>query len=217
MSKNGVGILLTEDEGHGKRWGMRILILVLSLLASYSSFANQPIYGVIARDATKLSIVTNNTQCSNYIISTKSRDASAAVKKLSNGDSLTATGLLNPQDCTALIESIEFVGLKKMLGKWYSPEGIIDVRNFNSLSYYPVSINIPRYGYATISSVQPIDYRYSITPTDGKEWVLFLSDRTSTTFATIKFERGNVIMKLYDSETGEVTKTLFLSRWSNLK
>lgn len=196
---------------------MRFLILVLSLLASHSTFANQPIYGVISRDATTLSIVTNNTQCSNFVISTSSKEASSAVKKLSHGDSLTATGLLNSQDCTASIESIEYVGLRKMLGKWYSPEGIIDVRNFNLLSYYPVSINIPRYGYATISSVRPIEYRYSVTPTDGKEWVLFLSDRTSTTFATIKLERGSAIMKFYDSDNGEITKTLYLSRWSNLK
>lgn len=218
MSKNGVEILLTEGKGHGKTCGMRILLFVLSILTSLPIFANQPIYGVVTRDTTKLSIVLdNNSDCTNFVISSKSEEASSAIKKLSHGDSLTATGQLNPSDCTALIESIEYVGLKKMLGKWYSADGIIDVRNYNLLSYYPIPINIPNTDYVTFNVIKPIEYRYSLTPTDSTEWVLFLSDRTSTTFATIQFGKGNAVMKFYDSETGDITKTLFLSRWRHLK
>ncbi len=63
----------------------------------------------------------------------------------------------------------------------------------------------------------PINYRYSVTPSNGKEWVLFLSNDTGTTFATIAFVKDTATMKIFDSETGNLKKTLRLAKWGNLR
>ena len=63
----------------------------------------------------------------------------------------------------------------------------------------------------------PVTYQYSITPADGKAWVVFLSDSDSknTTFATIQINGTNATLKTFDSDTGSVTRTLRLTKWSN--
>lgn len=194
---------------------MRLLLFVLSLTASSVAFSALPLMGTVERDSTGTYLVTGQT-CKRYVVDTKSEDAFKSVRKLSTGDSVTASGALDNETCTAVIESVDYVGLRKMLGHWYSAEGIMSVRDFNSLSFYPISLKDFQNG-SSYRAVDPINYRYSVTPTEGKEWVLFLSDSKSTTFATIQFNKGAATMKIYDSETGRLTKVLHLSKWSNIR
>lgn len=194
---------------------MRLLLFVLSLTASSVAFSALPLMGTVERDSTGTYLVTGQT-CKRYVVDTKSEDAFKSVRKLSTGDSVTASGALDNETCTAVIESVDYVGLRKMLGHWYSAEGIMSVRDFNSLSFYPISLKDFQNG-SSYRTVDPINYRYSVTPTEGKEWVLFLSDSKSTTFATIQFNKGAATMKIYDSETGRLTKVLHLSKWSNIR
>ncbi|WP_295905925.1 hypothetical protein [uncultured Bdellovibrio sp.] len=194
---------------------MRLLLFVLSLAVSSVAFSSQPIVGTIERDFTGVYLHSGDL-CPRYVIDSKSEDASTNIRKLTTGDTITATGLLDAQTCKAVIESVEYVGLKKMLGYWYSQDGIITVRDFNSLSFYPINLKDFQNG-ADYRTADPITYRYSVTPTEGKEWVVFLSDTTSTTFATIQFGKSNATMKIYDSETGDIKKILRMSKWGNLR
>lgn len=208
---------MTGFNDREKRWGMRFFVFVLSLMASSISLAGKPVFGVVSRDGSGLFLeIEQNPKCAKFEIKTKSAEATESVRKLSNGDYLTATGLLDLQLCKVVIESIDYVGLKKLLGYWYSADGIISVRDFNSLSFYPIDGMVIQEG-ALFKTVEPIDYRYSVTPSDGKEWVLFLSDKKSTTFATIQFLRETAIIKLYDSDNGDITKTFYFSKWGNLR
>lgn len=196
---------------------MRVLLFVLSLCASSVALSAQPISGTVERTTNgTVFLLTNSQVCYRYSVIALTEDAAVSVGKLSTGDTITSSGNLNNSNCTASIESIDYVGLRKMLGYWYSDDGIITVKNFTSLSFYPLNLKGFQNGL-NFSAVDPIDYRYSVTPTGGKEWVMFLSDSTSTTFATIQFNKLTAVMKIYDSESGEVTKTLRLAKWGNLK
>ncbi|WP_291516213.1 hypothetical protein [Bdellovibrio sp. ArHS] len=196
---------------------MRFLLFVLSLAATSLALAVQPIGGTVYRDSTGVYLSVNTDQkCKVFTVETKSEDAAMSVRKLSTGDTLTASGLLDTETCIASIESVDYVGLKKLLGYWYTQEGIITVSDFNSLSFYPINMKDFQNG-KDLSQIDPITYRYSLTPSDGKEWVLFLSDSTSTLFATIFFNKNNATMRIYDSENGDIVKTLRLSKWGKLK
>ncbi|UOF02155.1 hypothetical protein [Bdellovibrio reynosensis] len=195
---------------------MRLLLFVLSLTVSVGAFASQPLVGNVERNTNGVVLITNSATCYRYTINAQTEDAAISIRKLSTGDAVTASGVLNDDSCTAHIDSIDYVGLRKMLGYWYSDEGIITVKDFNSLSYYPIKLKEFQLGIS-FRTADPINYRYSVTPSVGKEWVVFLSDTKSTTFATIQFNKGTAVMKIYDPDNGEVTKTLRLAKWGDLK
>lgn len=196
---------------------MRFLYFVPIFVFSFAAHAGRPISGLVERNASGYNLISDkDKECPSYFIETKSEDAAQAVNKLSHGDYITATGLFDSGSCNVLIESIEYVGLKKLLGYWYTSDGIITVRDFNSLSFYPINRRTFDRG-VIYRTANPVEYRYSVTPSEGREWVLFLSDKKSTTFATLEFNRGSATLKMYDSDTGKVTKTLYLSKWGNLR
>lgn len=197
---------------------MRVLLFVLTSVFSTWAVAVQPVAGFIERKGQDIYLQANDA-CPSYRIETKSSDAQTALEKLSPGDHITATGIYDKDTCQASIESVDYVGLKRMLGTWISRQGVISVHDFNTLSFYPGSnteLKASR-NYDDFEPVKPVDYKYSVTPSDGKEWVLFLSDSESTTFATIQFSKEIAIMKIYDTDNGNVTKTLILTRRGTLK
>lgn len=194
---------------------MRFLVFVLILISGSAALSARPLSGTVERDISG-TYLRADSACVRYLVISKNSDTELSLRKLSTGDTLTASGLLDPDSCTAVVESIDFVGLKKMLGYWHSSDGLISVRDFNSLSFYPISMKDFQNGQ-TYAEIQPVTYRYSMTPTSGKEWVLFLSDSSSTTFATIRFNKSRATMRIYDSETGNITRTMHLSKWGNLK
>lgn len=189
---------------------MRILLFVLTLASSALAFAvpsvSSSVAGTVQRKGPSIFLQSSDS-CGLYLLKTTSPDAQAALNKLAPGDTLTGTGTFDTKACVANIDSVDYVGLKKMLGDWISSEGSLSVHDFNSLSFYPGTQS--DLDYANSPS---IEYKYSVTPSNGKEWVLFLSDCKSTTFATIQFSNNLAIMKIFDSDSGNVTKTFFLSR-----
>ncbi|MEN0057340.1 MAG: hypothetical protein AAGB31_00790 [Bdellovibrio sp.] len=195
---------------------MRYFAFVLIVITSSFASAFQSLSGTVTRTSSDLYIVISNAHCSRYLLVGANEDADNSIRKLSAGDILTASGTLHESTCKASLTSVDYVGLKKLLGYWYSNEGIFTVRDFNYMSFYPMNIknaqSDPEY-----YTGDPISYRYSITPSEGKEWVMFLSDKESTTFATLQMYRGYATMRIYDSDTGQMKKTLRLSKWGELK
>jgi hypothetical protein len=191
---------------------MRFLIFVLTAMMSAGAFAAQPVGGVVAIDGRNMYLKSEDP-CHRYLVVSKSESSLSALVKLAAGDFFTATGLKNPGDCTVSIETVEYVGLRRMLGNWYSRDAVINVQDFNSMKYYPAQSVVTKGDRVyTQVSANPVEYNYSLVPGSGKEWVLFLSDSKSTTFGTIQFDRGTAVMKINNSITGEVIRTLLLYR-----
>lgn len=193
---------------------MRLLYIALVLITSSVASATQ-ITGTLEKEANgRIFLRAEAQQCPRYSIKANSNDAEGDLTKLQTGDAITASGVLNAFSCSAVIESIDFVGLKKMLGYWHSAEGLYSIPSFNSLVFYPSK---PQACLdCGLQNSNSIEFRYSLTPSEGKDWVLFLSDASSTSFATIRFTRLKAVIRFYDSETGKATRTLTLSKWGNL-
>ena len=192
---------------------MRSLLFVLTFAFTAMASASSALNGTVVRKGQQVYLQGSGT-CDLLLATTRNQDATAALQKLSDGDHVTATGTVDEASCTAAIENIDYVGLRRLLGKWYSKEGLIEVHDFTRMSFYPVRDSIISANFAAIT---PVQYKYSVTPSEGKEWVLFLSDRMTTTFATIQFSKELAIMKLFDSDNGKITKVLILNKRGTLK
>lgn len=206
---------MTGLYSHGTKWGMKSLLFVLSLVASSVAYSAQPVSGTVDRTSAGLflRVPEKAHHCDRLLIHAKTDEAVQSLKKLDTGDTITAAGFFAYESCSVFIDSVDYVGLKRLLGHWHSSDGIISVQDFDSLSFYPINLKDLTKG-GVYEKIEPIRYRYSLTPSEGTEWVLFLSDSTSTTFATLQFSKSSAIMKIYDSDTGAIKKTLRMSKWS---
>ncbi|MEK2688558.1 hypothetical protein [Bdellovibrio sp. GT3] len=183
---------------------MRLLFFVLTLVTSAVAIAANTVGGTVALKGQQMFLKTDDP-CNNYLVASNNEIALSALVKLAPGDVITATGKKNPAHCTVSIDSVEYVGLRRMLGSWYSTEAVITVEDFNSMKFYAAEKDHKW-------SQTPIEYNYSLVPASGKEWVMFLSDSKSTQFGTIQFSRGSAVLKMYSSDTGALNKTLILYR-----
>jgi hypothetical protein len=202
---------------------MRILLFVLTTVFAAVGLCAQPVAGVLSQEGTQL-FISGDTFCSRYVVQASSMEVLLHIKKLNPGDEITASGDKNLIDCSVVLETIDYVGLRRLLGMWLSNEALIKVKDFKSLSFYPLErasslgSTFRPYGLSTPSEpATAVDYTYSLTPSEGKEWVLFLSDSTKTLFATISLSKGSALMKIYDSESGVVLKTLRMTKWGGVK
>lgn len=194
-----------------------VLSFVLTTGFATISAAAMPFSGELVHFQGILYINTPGS-CARYQLVPKNKEASQHIRKLGAGDFVEASGQLDNAECKAFVESIEYVGLRKLLGYWYSASGIITVRDYSSLSIYPLKKGIPDLNDEPVDRTgEPVSYRYSVTPSGGKEWVVFLSNSEGTTFATIMITGKAATMKFYDSETGDLNQTLRLSKWGDLK
>ena len=116
----------------------------------------------------------------------------------------------------AEFRSVDFIGLKRLLGYWWTTEGFLDVRTFSLMNFYDrpgssVSAgDLPNVAPRTDSIKK--SYQYSVTPSSGVEWVVFLNDKETVYFTQVTFQGANAQMKVYNSESGALEKTINLLR-----
>jgi hypothetical protein len=194
---------------------MRLLIFVLTLCCSAWAIASTAVSGTIQRNGDVFLLRLENLG-SVYQIDSSSPEVIESLTKLSTGDTLSGTGTIPYKSNKIILETIDYVGLRRMLGKWISNDGLLQVKNFSEMKFYPhtvpgASTNQTRIGLSEV----PTTYQYSVTPAEGKAWVMFLSDSNKTVFATIQIHGANATLKTFDPETGAMTRTLRLTKWSN--
>ncbi|MGZ3768903.1 MAG: hypothetical protein ACXVCP_04090 [Bdellovibrio sp.] len=183
---------------------MKLLPFVLSLVFSSVALSAQQISGKIEKiNFTSFLKVPNSAVCNAYRIEANTEEAAKSIDKLSKGDALTASGVLDNRSCRVLVDSVDYVGLMDLLGYWYNDEGYVEVHDFNSVSVYSKQLK-------TLNS--PIEYKYSVTPSSGADWVVFLSTAESTIFATVNLKKYSATIKIYDSENGNIVKTINLNK-----
>lgn len=179
--------------------------------------------GVYLKKGPEIEIETE-VNCPRYKIKVKNHDTLETLDKVSEGDLITASGFLNKDTCTADLESIDYVGLRKLLGSWTSKSGTFTFHDFNAITFYPSYELMKSLGFAKKFGrkkfeklpdyviLKSLEYKYSLTPTDGPEWVMFLSNQQSTTFTTLLFDNNSVTMRIYDSENGSINKIIVLTK-----
>jgi len=144
-----------------------------------------------------------------YRINPATTNVQASLDRLGSGDFIAGNGSLDTINRKLTVASVDYVGLRKLLGPWTGPEGTMLFKDFTTMRFTPRFRDIDM--DSNLSTYQK-EFRYSITPSDGNEWGVFLSDEKSTTFATVEFTKNKVIMKIFESESGKIVRTLKLER-----
>lgn len=126
---------------------------------------------------------------------------------LQDGDFLSATGELTKLDQTAYVETVDFVGLKRILGRWVSKDG--------------TSIVFKDFRSAEVEQQQPlpwnpdderkVDLVYTILPLKAADWSLLMSNRKTVRVGTLQIHDSDLTIQLVDQTTGKITEDISLS------
>ncbi len=183
-----------------------LLLLVLGLLVCENALAGAFEGRVVLRNSVA-HLVMSSAPTEFWRIEGLSDQVTSQVKGLEEGDLLSATGELHLASKTAYVETVDFVGLKRILGRWESKDGYrIYFKNFRS---------------AVVEQKQPlpwnpneektVDLVYAILPLKDSNWSLFMSNRKTVRVGTLSIHESKIAIQLVDQRTGKVTEDISLS------
>lgn len=185
-----------------------VFLTLLSTFIGWTVFA-APVAGILEKNNQGTFLTLTQTS-QKYKIASTTGDAVDSIERLNSGDYITGNGDINEDAKTIQLNSLDYVGLKKILGLWYSGGSVMNFSTFTDLSVYPLM------GKNLVVALSPkTDLHYSLAPYSGNQWAIFLSSQDATVFATIEFSEKEATMHIFDSETGQNTRTMRLVRWSH--
>ncbi len=183
-----------------------LLTVLLGLLISESAMATAFEGRVVFRNSIA-HIVIDSAPTEVWKIEGLSDQVTSQVKGLQEGDLLSATGELVISNKTAYVETVDFVGLKRILGRWESKDGY--------------SIYFKDFRSAVVAQKQPLPWDpneektvnlvYAILPLKESNWSLFMSNRKTVRVGTLSIQETKLSIQLVDQRTGKVTEDISLS------
>jgi hypothetical protein len=184
---------------------MRILALTFFFLLPALSFARTTVSGTLRIEKAMYYLVNENNK-KFLITQDSSQSALASLLRLSQGDYIYGQGTFQSSTPSLKLTSVDYVGLKKLLGSWEGSTGVFYFKSFTEAAFYSAGRN----RRPTTANI-----RYSTAPSNNNSWVVFLSEKETTLLSTIVFEGNELIMSIYLPETGDLHKTLRLKRWTH--
>ncbi len=142
-----------------------------------------------------------------YKLISNSAEVSETLPKLEEGDLVSGFGQIDNSSKVASLQSLNFIGLKRLLGMWWTNMGFADIQTFSEMNFYlekSTSVQTD----ATIKK----SYQYSISPTVSPSWVIFLADEKTVYYTSMDFQGNTAKMKMYHPETGVLMKTIDFTR-----
>ncbi len=109
-----------------------------------------------------------------------------------------------------LVNNINFVGIRKILGRWVSvgPDRMIyDFKNHFDLRISNAFQNTS--GFKTGLSG---NHTYSVAPVDGNLYRIFISDTDNVLIANLVFSKNSMTLDFLNTTTGEKVDSLTLTR-----
>ena len=179
-----------------------LLGIILVLLTGSLTYAGS-ISGFILVHQDQVSLVEISTN-QTYPVRITKVETLDSLKKMKNMDFIQGQGeIINNE---VLLDSIDFVGLQKLLGLWASnTNSFLDFKDFSKVvSYQAVfDMQLPR-----------TSLHYSIAPSSGTDWKIFFTDSSAVLLASLVLVDQKATLKFYDLASGQITKTVELTRVS---
>lgn len=140
------------------------------------------------------------------------------LQQLLPGDSIRASVVASSTVGILLVESVDFVGLHRLLGRWISHSNFLShpsSKTFsNSLARRDTAV-IEFQDFSNLSimlSDSQNSFHYAITPKDENSWRFFVTDSTSVRLGEIRVSETALQISFFDSVTGLVNETLHLQK-----
>ena len=130
----------------------------------------------------------------------------ANFKMLTSGDFISIDGTRSLTKGTITAKSINYVGLKKLLGVWSTEDAFC----YNFISYNNLIVTRKINGQCT--SNYPSEYTYIINP-ESRVWTLLVSGENNSYVGDLYLPSSDTLeIDLYDSETGAILRQLSLRK-----
>ncbi|PIS11548.1 MAG: hypothetical protein COT73_03410 [Bdellovibrio sp. CG10_big_fil_rev_8_21_14_0_10_47_8] len=152
---------------------------------------------VIIEDGSYTFIDTSSNQ---FKLRAVTDSAKQALLKLQNLDAISGTAT-QYDDRTLLLESIDFVGLRRLIGRWTGDSQLVDFQDYTRVRIF--------------SSQSSNHFRYAISPSSGDSWRVFFSTENSVTLGSLLIQGQTAQIDLYDATTGDVSHTIQLQKVKN--
>ena len=196
---------------------LECLLCILGFAASANALTEAPvsgpkvfpIAGFIHRFGNDIEISLTNTTGRLYQMRSKEEQTQLVLTRLGDGDFIMAAGLIDPDSGTVMIQSIDLVGLRDMIGLWNTQdsEGVVNFRNYSEM-------NITHHlEGSTNEVVRGQNFKYSVVPSfTQNSWIMFLSDDKQTQMGLLDLKANRATIQLMNSETGNVSRILQLQK-----
>jgi hypothetical protein len=183
--------------------GLYMTLSFLFLLISFHAKAAS-INGSIERDSSKeLKIRLLDSMNSSFLVHTFEKSVESILNKLDSGDVFQGSGYIqelpNGQQ-VLLLESIDFVGIRNLLGTWVSNSTLVDFQNFNTV----------RFQIQSDSGATWSEFTYSLGPSESSGWMIFLRGPYSVSLGSIDIKKGSVTIEFISPKSASVLFAPFL-------
>lgn len=149
-----------------------------------------------------------------YKVSSRATDVLKTLNRLENGDSVVATGRMDRVNFNVDIESIDFVGLRKIIGLWntMNAKGMMQFKSYSDVNVYSYALQNSG-GSSVVRSHK--NFKYTVSPANNGDWVMFLSDDSSTQMGFLNIRDSEATISLLNSQTGDVSSVIRLRKIGN--
>ncbi len=183
-------------------------LLTFSSISHAHDVDNVTITGTLLKNLTTENWLGLKTSSGHiYKLKSDDKEITSTLLKLEDGDLISGSGHLDNNTKFAALHSLTFIGLKRLLGFWWTSFGFAEIQTFSEMSFYQPLLKEVQKNYPTKKS-----YQYSVSPSASTSWVVFLSDDKTVYYTSMEFNGASASMKMYDPETGVLMKTIDFTR-----
>lgn len=187
-----------------------VVTFLVSFLAT-TALASQSFGGTMTRIGDQLFLTTTTNPVHMVRATSDREDVNNTLKRLGNGDSIVGTATFDGSGRWVKIESIDFVGLRRLIGLWNTTNttGLMNFRSYQDLNVIMLGPQGDGPGLVTTKK----EFKYTITPAIGDDWVLFLSDDRETQMGLMDLKDGSARITLLNPQTGNVAHVIELQKF----
>jgi hypothetical protein len=162
-----------------------------------------------------------------YPIYCETHELMADLEKLSTGDLLVGTGELHADKQVVVLQSIDMVGLRRLLGTWRTVHSeVFEFKDFNRLHVYPSDfrktmtlkslskdfLERPAIPDSFFTHLQKLNYTLAPDSNSQSRWSIFMADHQSVRIGSLMIHPTMVKLTVYDPDTGRIASEFDLAR-----
>lgn len=189
-----------------------LLILFLPQIVFSASYSAVIVDLSVDSTLAEITIQINNTQQIMTLQISTDRDKKL-MARLNAGDYLAFQGQKLTMENTLKLLSIDYVGLKTLLGTWTGNDGLCyHFSRFTQITVYEQNFSHTCLVPTALDLVFPSSFKYFITPNESN-WDVLVGNKDVYYTAEFQFiGPNNISAQIFDTETGEIVSELNLWR-----
>lgn len=192
---------------------MKKLIFYISTLLIFISFPvlAEKFSGFVSIEKNQLYLVMKNAKESSsnrFLIHSLNQETQNSLSKLRDRDLITGVGTFT-KDNSILVEGIDFVGLRQLLGVWVSDAAWVNFKDFTTVNVYYQD-----------EGTQKSQLEYSVTTGSvdtNYDWTIFFAGDNNVIVAGLILNKQKATFQFFDAETGQTTKKIELTKLSSYR